>query len=144
MLFSGPVIFTGMVDELLNYEFGVLPYRSLEFHFKDFDLPFFQEVATVNYPNDHDFTRITEFKHIHPVENNKTTVVYEYPRAYVKGEIPYYPMFTDEARENYEKYREKAKQIPNLILVGRLADYRYYDMDDTVKRALEVYEESFS
>ena len=96
-----------------------------------------------NYSNSYDFTRITEFKHIHPAETQKTTILKEYPKSYEAGkDIPYYPVFTEEARERYNKYMELAEKFDNLILVGRLAEYRYYDMDDIVKKALEVFEES--
>lgn len=135
------LVFTGMIDELFDYKFGYLPYRSLRFKFEDFDKEFYQETATVNYPNDYDFTRITEFKHIHPVDVNKTTILTEYPENYEVGKIPYYPVFTPEARSNYEKYHELTQNFKNLILVGRLAEYKYYDMDDIVKRALEIFEE---
>jgi len=141
--FKGKVIFTGMIDELFNYKFGFLPYRSLSLKFECLDTEFFQEVATVNYPNDYDFTRITEFKHIHPVNTLKTIILKEYPRPYKpEKDIPYYPVFTKENRELYYKYKELAEKFKNLILVGRLAEYRYYDMDDVVKRALEVFEEN--
>lgn len=139
--FKGMLVFTGMIDELFDYKFGYLPYRSLRFKFEDFDKEFYQETATVNYPNDYDFTRITEFKHIHPVDVNKTTILTEYPENYEVGKIPYYPVFTPEARSNYEKYHELTQNFKNLILVGRLAEYKYYDMDDIVKRALEIFEE---
>ena len=141
--FKGKAIFTGMIDELFEYKFGELPYRSLDLRFETLEVEYFQEVATVNYPNDYDFTRITEFKHIHPVETKKTTILKEYPKSYEAGkDIPYYPVFTEEARERYNKYIELTEKFDNLILVGRLAEYRYYDMDDVVKRALEVFEEN--
>ena len=140
--FKGKVIFTGMIDELFKYKFGTLPYRSLNLKFETLETEYFQEVATVNYPNDYDFTRITEFKHIHPVKVNKTVILKEYPKDYnPEKDIPYYPVFTEENRELYYKYEELAEKFENLILVGRLAEYRYYDMDDVVKRALEVFEE---
>ena len=139
--FKGRFIFTGMIDELLEYRFGKLPYRSLDLRFETVEKEYFQEVATVNYPNDYDFTRITEFKHIHPVESKKTTILKEYPKNYKEGDIPYYPVFTQENREKYKLYREFAKEFKNLILLGRLADYRYYDMDDIVKKALDTFEE---
>ena len=139
--FRGKLIFTGMIDELFDYRFGYLPYRSLKFKFEDIAKEFYQETATVNYPNDYDFTRITEFKHIHPLDTKHTTIVYEYPDEYTIGKVPYYPYFTQEARETYNRYLELASSFSNLVLVGRLAEYRYYDMDDVVKRALEVFEE---
>ncbi|SNR60909.1 UDP-galactopyranose mutase [Desulfurobacterium atlanticum] len=141
--FKGKVIFTGMIDELFEYKFGKLPYRSLDLKFETLETEYFQEVATVNYPNDYDFTRITEFKHIHPIKVNKTVILREYPKDYnPEKDIPYYPVFTEENRELYFKYKELAEKFENLILVGRLAEYRYYDMDDVVKRALEVFEEN--
>ena len=140
--FKGKVIFTGMIDELFEYKFGELPYRSLDLKFETLETEYFQEVATVNYPNNYDFTRITEFKHIHPVKVNKTIILKEYPKDYnPEKDIPYYPVFTEENRGLYYKYKELADKFENLILVGRLAEYRYYDMDDVVKRALEVFEE---
>ncbi|MCX7699189.1 MAG: UDP-galactopyranose mutase, partial [Candidatus Goldbacteria bacterium] len=137
--FDGIFIFTGMIDELCNYVYGELPYRTLDFEFKTFDVNFFQEAAIVNYPNDFNYTRITEFKHIHPSYTEKTTVAFEYPRKYKVGDIPYYPYFTDEAKNIYLKYREFIKDFNQIILVGRLAEYRYYDMDDAIKRSLEVF-----
>ena len=139
--FKGKLIFTGMIDELFNYKFGELPYRTLDLRFKTVEKEKFQEVATVNYPNNYDFTRITEFKHIHPVKTDKTTILYEYPKEYKKGDTPYYPVFTPENRQIYNKYREYAQDFESIILVGRLADYRYYDMDDIVEKALDVFEE---
>ncbi len=140
--FRGKVIFTGMIDELFEYKFGKLPYRSLGLKFETLEIEYFQEVATVNYPNNYDFTRITEFKHIHPVEAKRTVVLREYPKAYKAGkDVPYYPIFTRENRKSYSKYKELAKKFENLVLVGRLAEYKYYDMDDIVKRSLEVFEE---
>lgn len=140
--FKGKVIFTGMIDELFEYKFGALPYRSLELRFENVNKEYFQEVAVVNYPNDYDFTRITEFKHIHPAETKSTVILKEYPKPYEVGkEIPFYPVFSKENSELYFKYKDLTNKFENLILVGRLAEYRYYDMDDVVKRALEVFEE---
>jgi UDP-galactopyranose mutase len=140
--FKGKLIFTGMIDELFNFRYGYLPYRSLDLHFKTIEKDYYQESPVVNYPNDYDFTRITEFKHIHPTSSKKTTILIEYPKAYQPNkDIPYYPVFTKENQEAYNKYKEETDKFENLILVGRLADYKYYDMDDAVKRALEVFEE---
>jgi len=109
--------------------------------FETVEKEFYQEKATVNYPNDYDFTRITEFKHIHPTTSPKTTILKEYPQEYVIGQnTPYYPIFTAENQEKYNQYLEHSKEFYNLILVGRLAEYKYYDMDDIVERALEVFE----
>ena len=141
--FKGKLIFTGMIDELFDFKYGYLPYRSLELSFETVEQEYYQEVAVVNYPNDYDFTRITEFKHIHPTKSERTTILKEFPKAYKANiDIPYYPVFAKENQELYNKYKEEADRFENLILVGRLAEYRYYDMDDVIKRALEVFEES--
>jgi UDP-galactopyranose mutase len=140
--FEGKVIYTGQIDELFDYKFGDLPYRSVDMKFETIDKEYYQEKATVNYPNDYDFTRITEFKHIHPVNSNKTTILKEYPQEYVKNEnIPYYPIFTQENQNKYNQYLEYSKEYDNLILLGRLAEYKYYDMDDMVERVLGFFEE---
>ncbi len=139
--FKGKLIFTGMIDELFEYRYGVLAYRSLELEFETLDKEYFQEVAVVNYPNDYKFTRITEFKHIHPIKTPKTTILKEYPKSYEKDkDIPYYPVFDKRSIEQYQRYQKEAEKFDNIILLGRLAEYRYYDMDDVVKRAYEVFE----
>jgi len=138
--FNGKVIYTGPVDELFGYRYGVLEYRSIDLHFETVDKAYFQEAAVVNYPNDHDYTRITEFKHIHPVKTPRTTILKEYPQPYAVNEnIPYYPVFTGENQKRYEQYRQLASQVDGLTLVGRLAEFKYYDMDDVVERALDVF-----
>lgn len=140
--FNGKLIFTGMIDELFDYQFGTLPYRSLDLQFETVEKDYFQEVAVVNYPNDYDFTRITEFKHIHPVETGKTVILKEYPQDYQMGKnLPFYPILKEKNLELYHRYLELAKKFKNLILVGRLADYQYYDMDDIIKKSLEIFEE---
>ncbi len=141
--FEGRVIYTGQIDRLFDYKFGDLPYRSVDMRFETIEKEFYQERATINYPNDYDFTRITEFKHIHPTDSKNTTILKEYPQKYIKNEnTPYYPVFTDINQEKYSRYFEHSKEFKNLILVGRLAEYKYYDMDDIVKRALDVFEKS--
>ena len=110
--------------------------------FETVNIEHYQESASVNYPNNYEFTRITEFKNIHPVQTNRTTILKEYPQNYVHGEnVPYYPIFTDEARKAYEKYFSELKNFPQITAVGRLAEYKYYDMDDIVKRALDIFAE---
>lgn len=142
--FEGRVIYTGQIDELFDYKFGDLPYRSVNMQFETIEKDFYQEKTTVNYPNDYDFTRITEFKHIHPINTPKTTILKEYSQEYVRNKnTPYYPIFTNENQNKYNQYLEYSKEFKNLILVGRLAEYKYYDMDDIVKRALEVFKENF-
>ena len=138
--FEGTLIYTGQLDELFNFKFGVLPYRSVEMKFETVDTEHYQDAPTVNYPDNYDFTRITEFKNIHPAQSPRTTILKEYPQNYVKGENePYYPVFNDEARAAYEKYSAELAKFPQIYAIGRLAEYRYYDMDDVVKHALDVF-----
>jgi len=140
--FEGKVIFTGMIDDLLNHVLGILQYRSLDLRFENLDVDYFQKVATVNYPNEYDFTRITEFKHIHPCNSKKTVILKEYPKEYESGkDIPYYPMLDRRNIEVYNKYKEISDTFSNLLLVGRLAEYKYYDMDDIIKKALDTFEQ---
>ncbi|MBA3516073.1 MAG: UDP-galactopyranose mutase [Rhizobiales bacterium] len=130
------LIWTGPIDEFFEYRFGPLPYRSLHFQFETHDGDRFQPVGTVNYPNDYDYTRITEFKHLTGQHHEKTTVVYEYPRA--DGD-PYYPIPRRENAERYKAYEALAEQTPNVHFSGRLATYRYYNMDQVVAQALKVW-----
>ena len=141
--FQGEVIYTGQVDELFDFKFGELPYRSVRMVFETLDRCKYQDAATVNYPNQYDFTRITEFKHIHPVKSDKTTILKEYPQAHTQGKTtPYYPIFTEENQKKYNRYKSYAEKIKGLTLVGRLAEYKYFDMDDAVENALEVFEQT--
>lgn len=143
--FEGKVVYTGQIDELFEYKFGDLPYRSVDMQFKTIEKEFYQEKATVNYPNDYDFTRITEFKHIHPANTSKTTILKEYPKKYIKGKnTPYYPIFTQENQNRYNKYLAYSKEFKKLILLGRLAEYKYYDMDDVVERTLNIFNEEIN
>ena len=130
------IIYTGPVDAFFDYRFGKLPYRSLEFRFETLDSRTHQPVGTVNYPNEHAYTRVTEFKHLTGQEHDKTTVVYEYPRA--EGE-PYYPVPRPENAALYKRYQALAEQTPGVHFVGRLATYRYYNMDQVVAQALTLY-----
>jgi UDP-galactopyranose mutase len=131
------LIWTGPIDEYFAYQFGPLQYRSLEFRFETHDVEVFQQVGTVNYPNDYDFTRITEFKYLTGQRHPRTTIVYEYPRA--EGD-PYYPVPTRENGERYKAYEALAEQTPNVHFVGRLGTYRYYNMDQVVAQALKVWQ----
>jgi UDP-galactopyranose mutase len=130
------IIYTGPVDAFFDYRFGPLPYRSLEFRFETFDLPQFQPTGTVNYPNDYEYTRVTEFKHLSGQRHPKTTIVYEYPRA--EGD-PYYPIPRPQNAEIYRRYQTLADATPGVHFVGRLATYRYYNMDQVVAQALALY-----
>ena len=130
------LIFTGPVDEYFNYRFGKLPYRSLRFKFETLENANFQETGTINYPNDYAFTRITEFKHLTGQKHDKTTLVYEFPEA--TGD-PYYPVPRPENDQLYKKYLALANQLTNTYFVGRLATYKYYNMDQVVAQALTTY-----
>src|SRR5712671_7354718 len=130
------IIYTGPVDEFFGFEFGKLPYRCLEFKHETLNQPQYQPVAVVNYPNDHAFTRITEFKHLTGQEHPKTSIVYEFPQA--EGD-PYYPIPRAENAELYKKYQALAAATNGVRFVGRLATYRYYNMDQVAAQALTVY-----
>lgn len=142
-LFNGKLIYTGMLDQLFDYQFGELPYRSLQFVFRQLDCPYFQTATTVNYPNAPDFTRITEFKHILAEPSDSTTIVTEYPQDYDKNDpernIPYYPVFTADNQQRFEKYKALSAQYPQLIPLGRLAEYKYFNMDDAVANSLNIF-----
>jgi UDP-galactopyranose mutase len=129
------MIYTGPIDEFFNFEFGKLPYRCLEFKHETLNQPQFQPVAVVNYPNDNEFTRITEFKHLTGQEHPKTSVVYEYPKA--EGD-PYYPIPRAENAAIYQQYQALVEQSV-VQFVGRLATYKYYNMDQVVAQALTLY-----
>ncbi len=130
------LIFTGPVDEYFNYKYGKLPYRSLRFKFETLETANFQETGTINYPNDYGFTRITEFKHLTGQKHDKTTLVYEFPEA--TGD-PYYPVPRPENDLLYKKYAELASHLADVYFVGRLATYRYYNMDQVVAQALTTF-----
>jgi UDP-galactopyranose mutase len=131
------VIYTGPVDEFFDFRFGKLPYRSIEFRFETIDTPRHQAVAVVNYPNDYAYTRVTEFKHLTGQEHSRTTIVYEYPRA--EGD-PYYPVPRPENAELYKRYKALADAMPGVHFVGRLATYKYYNMDQVVAQALATFD----
>ena len=129
-------VFTGPVDEFFDYRFGPLPYRSLEFMHKTFDREWHQPAAVVNYPNDHAYTRVTEFKYLTGQNSSKTSVVFEYPSS--EGD-PYYPIPRSENAALYAKYKALADEQPRVHFVGRLATYKYYNMDQVVAQALVTF-----
>jgi UDP-galactopyranose mutase len=131
------IIYTGPIDEYFDFRFGKLPYRSLEFKHETLDKAQHLPVAVVNYPNDHDYTRITEFKQLTGQEHRKTSIVYEYPRA--EGD-PYYPIPKRECNELYQKYKNLADSTRGVHFVGRLATYKYYNMDQVVGQALATFD----
>ena len=130
------MIYTGPVDEYFDYRFGKLPYRSLKFEHETVNQEQVQPVAVVNYPNEHLYTRVTEFKHLTGQEHPKSSLVYEYPQS--EGD-PYYPVPRPENAELYKKYQALAEETPDVTFVGRLATYKYYNMDQVVAQALSVY-----
>ena len=133
------MIYSGPIDAFFDERFGKLPYRSLEFRFETVDTAggYLQPVGTVNYPNDYEYTRISEFKYLTGQQHQKSTVVYEYPRA--DGD-PYYPVPRAENTERYKRYQALAEQTTTVHFVGRLATYRYYNMDQVVAQALTLYD----
>ncbi|HEY9734837.1 MAG TPA: UDP-galactopyranose mutase [Trichocoleus sp.] len=130
------MIYTGPVDEFFDLRFGKLPYRSLDFKHETLNETVHQSAAVINYPNEHLYTRVTEFKYLTGQEHPKTSIVYEYPKA--EGD-PYYPVPRPENAELYKKYKELADATPGVHFVGRLATYKYYNMDQVVAQALALF-----
>lgn len=130
------LVFTGPVDQYFDYRYGKLPYRCLEFKHETIHKEWVQPVAVINYPNDYAYTRVTEFKHLTGQEHPKTSIVYEYSCA--EGD-PYYPIPRSENAELYRQYHTLAEQTPGVHFVGRLATYKYYNMDQVVAQALTTY-----
>ncbi|BAT54244.1 UDP-galactopyranose mutase [Nostoc sp. NIES-3756] len=132
------MVYTGPVDEFFEYRYGKLPYRSLEFKHETHNTQVFQSAPVINYPNEHLYTRVTEFKYLTGQEHAKTSIVYEYPQA--EGD-PYYPVPRPENQEVYKQYKTLADSTPGVYFVGRLATYKYYNMDQCVAQALSVYKQ---
>jgi UDP-galactopyranose mutase len=131
------MVYTGPIDEFFDNRYGKLPYRSLDFQFETRSLSLSQAVAVVNYPNDYAYTRVTEFKHLTGQEHAKTTLVYEFPKG--EGD-PYYPVLNPTTAEQYKAYKGLADATPDVHFVGRLATYKYYNMDQVVAQALAEFE----
>lgn len=138
--FHGTVIYTGPVDELFDCRFGRLPYRTLRFDFEHYDRPDYQGHSVVNYTVSEDYTRITEFKYLTGQKADSTTIVKEYPFAYTgaEGEIPYYAIMNEENNALYRKYADLAAKLPDFHLLGRLAEYKYYNIDAMAARAIAL------
>ncbi|ADD01948.1 UDP-galactopyranose mutase [Thermoanaerobacter italicus Ab9] len=135
------MIYTGPIDYFFDYKHGKLPYRSLYFKFETYQLDQYQPVGTINYPNEYDFTRITEYKHMTGQNHEFTTIVKEYPKdCKSENDIPYYPIPQKENMEICNKYKNEAEKQKNILFVGRLAEYRYYNMDAVVERVLSFFE----
>ena len=129
----------------MNYEYGNLPYRTLELKFENYPEEYYQENSVVNYPNEEEFTRITEFKYLTKQEDKEhTTILKEYPAQFdihnPKYADPYYPINNDKNQEIYKKYQDKLASISNIKFCGRLAEYKYYNMDAVIDRALTLCE----
>lgn len=137
------IVWTGAIDELFNYCYGKLPYRSLAFEYKHYDVSSIQNVAIVAYPQVEGYTRITEYTKMPMQQRESITVAaVEYPQVYdVEHNEPYYPVLTDESMQLYQKYKEHAAKYRNLVLCGRLADFKYYNMDQVIIRTLDLYEQ---
>jgi UDP-galactopyranose mutase len=139
--FAGSVIYTGALDELFDCRFGQLPYRTLDFVFETHPVTWYQPRGTVNYTVDEAFTRITEFKYFSGQDiADRTTIVKEYSRSYTgaAGEIPYYAIINPQNNELYGRYRALTERYPQFYCLGRLAEYKYYNMDAIVDRALAL------
>ena len=141
--FDGKLIYTGAIDELFQYRFGVLPYRSLRFEHKTYQKDYVQDSAVQNWPDDRPATRRTEMKRLtQQKKEGVTSVIVEYPGAYVPGDPnygePLYPIAVAENYALYDRYLACVRRFPQIVLAGRLADYRYYNMEATVMRTLEV------
>jgi UDP-galactopyranose mutase len=133
------IFYTGPIDRFFNYKYSIekkLEYRSIRFVFETHDKEYFQSNSVINYPNEHDYTRIVEYKHFTHQKHSKTTISKEY--TVDEGE-PYYPVPSHENRMIYELYRNETKKISNVYFVGRLANYKYFNMDEAVKNALILF-----
>lgn len=130
------IVYTGPIDEFFNFRFGPLPYRSLEFQHETHNVETYQAAPVINYPNEHPYTRITEFKYLTGQKHKKTSIVYEHPRA--EGD-PYYPIPRPENAAIYAKYRELAECTDDVEFCGRLANYKYFNMDQVVAQALATF-----
>lgn len=146
-VYGGEIVYTGPLDELFNLDLGALPYRTLDMQFETLEQDQFQPVGTVNYTTSEDFTRITEFKNMTgQVVPGKTTIMKEFSHAYEpgSGQTPYYAIIDSKNRALYERYLERVQNLTNFHPVGRLAEYRYYDMDAVTDSALELSDEIIS
>ncbi len=130
------MIYTGPIDYFFDYEFGKLPYRSLKFKWENYDTPIYQEAASINFVNSEKYTRITELKYLTNQKCATTTIVKEYPQ--MKGD-PFYPILNNENNLLFEKYNEEAGKLENILFLGRLAEYKYYNMDQVVGRVLNKF-----
>ena len=135
------IFFTGSIDEFFNYKYGNLPYRSVRFKIETHDKEYYQSNACVNYPCNYDFTRIHEYKYYLDDRSSKTVIAKEYSEDFELGKNErYYPIPKDENFELYNKYLAEAEKLENVYFLGRLGDYKYYNMDSAIERAIKLYE----
>ena len=138
------VFYTGSIDEFFNYKYGQLPYRSVNFKMETYDREYYQSNSVVNYPCNYDFTRIHEYKYYLNDKSDKTVIAKEYSENFELGKNErYYPIPKPENTVLYNKYAEEAKALKNVYFLGRLGDYKYYDIDKAVLRAIELFESVF-
>jgi len=136
------MIYTGAIDSFFDYKFGRLPYRSLRFEHETLNQECYQQYQQINYPNDYDFTRIVEWKHATGQKSHLTTITREYSLAAEGDMEKYYPIPRDVNHELFKKYKQEADQLENVLFCGRLADYKYYNMDQVIARALIIAEKN--
>ena len=135
------IFYTGSIDEYFDYKFGILPYRSVKFQLEEFEQEYYQTHACINYPNNYDFTRVHEYKHYLKDKSSKTVIAKEYSENFEMGiNERYYPIIKEENLELYNKYLKTAEEIETVYFLGRLGDYKYYNMDSAVERALNLFE----
>ena len=136
------MFYTGPIDEFFDFRYGELPYRSVNFKFETYDVEYYQNNACVNYPCNYDFTRIHEYKYYLNDISEKTVIAKEYSETFVRGKNErYYPIPNENTTALYNKYKDEADKLNNVYFLGRLGDYKYYDMDKAINRALELFEE---
>lgn len=134
------LFYSGPIDEFFDYKFGELPYRSVHFKFEEYNKPYYQSNACVNYPCNYDFTRIHEYKYYLGDNSPKTVIAKEYSENFERGKnAPYYPIPNEATSTLYKKYATEAQKLKNTYFLGRLGDYKYYDMDKAINRALELF-----
>lgn len=138
------VFYTGSIDEFFDYRFGKLPYRSVRFKMEEHDIPYYQKNSVVNYPDNYDFTRIHEYKHYLNEISDKTVIAKEFSEPFEEDvNDRYYPIANKDNEDLYKKYKHVAESYENVYFLGRLGDYKYYDMDKAAARALECFDKIF-
>jgi UDP-galactopyranose mutase len=142
--FKGWVVYTGPLDAFFHYQFGPLPYRSLRFEHEDLPVSQFQSYAVINYPGKEPYTRITEYKHMTQQPHRHTVITREFPEAFtINRNEPYYPIPQEDAEALARIYRSESAKREKTVFLGRLAEYRYYDMDACIARALKLHDTIF-